>query len=216
MSRVSRRSFMKASVIGTFTAILANISRSVLAAVFAPTPPETEGPFHPIFPQKDKDFDLTRIVGSNESAKGKVIVIEGQVLDTDGHVVEDAMVDLWQANAAGRYRHPRDQNRAPLDPNFQGWAFIQSGKQGGFRFKTIFPGAYPASSDWIRPPHIHFKVSKNGYVTLTTQMYFPGQKLNETDLLLMNKSDEEQRQMIATLIQKDPETYQFNIILKAR
>jgi protocatechuate 3,4-dioxygenase beta subunit len=174
------------------------------------------GPFYPITPQKDKDFDLTQVERRTGVAKGKVIWIEGTVVDTNGHGIEDASVEIWQANAAGRYRHPHDPSTAPLDPNFQGWAIVPSGKEGRFRFKTIMPGSYPAAKDWIRPPHIHFKVSKRAYVELITQMYFPGHPLNEKDLLLLRKWDEEQKRMIAEQINldPDPETYRYRIVMQ--
>ena len=184
-----------------------------ISSAAEPTPSETEGPFYPLLAQKDRDFDLTHIQGRQGVAKGKVIEIVGQVLDTSGKPIEDAIVDLWQANAAGRYRHHRDRNRAPLDPNFQGWAIVQSGREGRFRFKTIFPGSYPASAEWLRPPHIQFKVSKPGFKMLTTQMYFPAHPLNNKDLLLMNKSDEEAARMIAKRADALVETYLFDIVL---
>jgi protocatechuate 3,4-dioxygenase beta subunit len=212
MRNAHRRLFIK---VGLFGGMGITLSRLAHAAghLLNPTPQETEGPFYPVLPQKDKDFDLTHIEGKSGVAKGKVIIVVGRVLDTHGNPIEDATVDLWQANAAGRYRHPRDRNTAPLDPNFQGWAIVPSGKQGGFRFKTVFPGAYPAGVFWTRPPHIHFKVSKPGYISLTTQMYFPGQPLNESDLLLRDKSSAERKLMIAERVEGATETYRFNIIL---
>ncbi|MGJ8652713.1 MAG: protocatechuate 3,4-dioxygenase [Opitutaceae bacterium] len=179
-----------------------------------PTPTDIEGPFYPIVAQKDKDFDLTQVEGHSDQAKGHPVFIIGSVQDPNGNPIEGATVDLWQANAAGRYKHPHDPNPAPLDPNFQGWAIVQSGKDGAFRFKTIIPGAYPASEGWMRPPHIHFKVSMRGYVELTTQLYFPGQKLNDIDRLLQSKSPEEQKLMIAEMISSDPETYRYRIVIK--
>lgn len=204
----NRRTFLK-SILAVLP--LGVASRLLHAANI--TPSETEGPFYPVLAQKDKDFDLTRINGGKGVAKGKVILIEGQILDIHGRAIENATVDLWQANAAGRYRHHRDRNKAPLDPNFQGWAIIKSGREGRFRFKTIFPGIYPASADWLRPPHIHFKVSKDGYAELTTQMYFPDHKLNDSDLLLMQKSNEEIDLMIAKKKDAAVEVYSYNIIL---
>lgn len=214
MSDTRRRLMIRAGLISGVAAMIPALARSAGQALLHPTPAETEGPFYPVIPQKDKDFDLTRIEGKSGVARGKIIVVEGVVLDTQGKPIEDATVDLWQANAAGRYRHPRDRNSAPLDPNFQGWAIVPSGKQGGFRFKTVFPGAYPASLFWTRPPHIHFKVSKPGYIGLTTQMYFPGQALNDSDLLLRDKSPAERKLMIAERIGEEPETYRYNIILQ--
>lgn len=175
------------------------------------TPAETAGPFYPVIAQQDQDFDLTRIEGQTRQAKGQVIIISGRVIDVDGHPVEGAVVDLWQANAAGRYAHALDARSAPVDPYFQGWAIVSSGKEGRFHFKTIMPGAYPVSSNWTRPPHIHFKISKRGYRDLTTQMYFPNQVLNTVDRLLQNKNIQEQANMIATrLIDTSTDIPHFN------
>ena len=212
MSNKSRRSFLKAGLIGGASAAFSGLASA--AQQLRPTPDEVPGPFYPIFPQKDKDFDLTRIEGKSGEAKGAVITIEGRVLDTEGKPVEDASVELWQANAVGRYRHPHDPNMAPLDPNFQGWAIVASGKEGQFRFKTVLPGPYPASEAWMRPPHIHFKITKLGYVELITQMYFPGEQLNGSDLLLIRKSKAEQELMIASLLEEGPLRYGYNIILQ--
>lgn len=214
MSDASRRTFIKAGMVGGLAAALSRLSRAADSTVHLPTPTEIEGPFYPITPQKDKDFDLTRIEGGSGIAQGRKIFIEGQVLDTDGQPVENATVDLWQANAAGRYRHPYDSNPAPVDPNFQGWAIVQSGRQGRFHFKTVLPGAYPASGNWMRPPHIHFRVSKRGYLELVTQMYFEGQELNRSDLLLMRKSEMERQSMVARRIKDEPETYRYTIVLQ--
>ncbi len=215
MSKSSRRSFVTVGILSGLVAPFYKLVSASDSTAHHPTPTEIEGPFYPLTPQKDKDFDLTQIEGVNGTAQGRIIHIDGQVLDTEGDPVEDVTVDLWQANAAGRYRHPHDSNPAPLDPNFQGWAIVQSGKQGRFHFKTVLPGAYPASRTWMRPPHIHFKVSKRGYDELVTQMYFEGQELNENDLLLMRKSDAEKQRMIAKRIKDQPETYRYTIILQA-
>ena len=101
-----------------------------------------------------------------------------------------------------------------MDDNFQGWAIIPSGKGGAFRFKTVFPGTYPAAEGWMRPPHIHFKVTKRGYVEVITQMYFPGEELNDIDLLLKRKSNEEQKMMVAEKTSDNPETYQYRIVIE--
>ena len=211
---MDRRDFLKFGVIGGAVGLFASSAYAKLLPMLNSTPPEIEGPFYPVFAQKDKDFDLTRVEGKQGVAKGKTIIIKGQVLDTDGEPLEDVRVDLWQANAAGRYSHPRDGNEAPLDPHFQGWAIVPSGKEGTFRFKTVEPGAYPASKRWTRPPHIHFKLSKRGYLELITQMYFPGNKLNASDRLLRRKSKEERKLMIAAKIEDQQDVYAFNIVLQ--
>lgn len=197
---LDRRRFLGASLFG-----LAGASAACAGATGnpdpagprAPTPPEIEGPFYPVHAQQDRDFDLTQVEGRDGVALGEAVWITGRVIDQDGAAVPDAVVDLWQANAAGRYRHPEDPNQAPLDANFQGWAIVRSGAEGGFRFKTVIPGAYPAGRDWDRPPHIHFKVSKRGFVELVTQMYFPEHPLNAVDRLILRKPPEERAAMIA-------------------
>lgn len=210
LSLMKRRSFLAYGATGGIVATGKALGKNPLE----PTPKEIEGPFYPVVARKDKDFDLTKVEGREGTAKGRPVIIAGQVFDTEGKPVEDATVDLWQANAAGRYRHPHDPNEAPLDENFQGWAIVPSGKDGGFRFKTVYPGTYPAAEGWMRPPHIHFKVTKKGFVELITQMYFPDSDLNEADLLLKRKSEEEQKLMIAGKTSDDPETYTYRIVIE--
>ncbi len=214
MDIMDRRTFLRNRVIGGALGLFTSSAYASYLPKLNLTPPEIEGPFYPVVALKDKDFDLTRIEGKQGVSKGKIIIIQGQVLDTDGNPVGNATVDLWQANAAGRYRHPHDSNEAPLDPNFQGWAIVPSGKEGKFRFKTVYPGDYPVYVSWTRPPHIHFKVSKRGYIELITQMYFPGHKLNVSDLLLKRKSKEESKLMIASRVEDKPEVYAYNIVLQ--
>ncbi|WOO40702.1 protocatechuate 3,4-dioxygenase [Rubellicoccus peritrichatus] len=209
----SRRSFLKWGFAGAVSGVVGNSTQARSVSTNLLTPAEIEGPFYPITAQKDKDFDLTKIDGKEGSAKGKAIVIEGRVIGVNGDPLEDVMVDLWQANAAGRYRHPHDSNSAPLDENFQGWAIVPSGSDGSFRFKTVYPGAYPAANGWTRPPHIHFRFIKSGYAELITQMYFPNHKLNDRDVLLQRKSKEEQKLMTASLVGKNPETYRYTVVL---
>ena len=211
---MNRRHFLKTgaiSILGAASQAKGSLER---ITTIRPTPTEIEGPFYPVVAQKDKDFDLTRIKGREHEAMGEPIFITGSVFDTSGHPVENATVDLWQANAAGKYWHPYDPNPAPVDDNFQGWAIVPSGKDGEFRFKTVLPGAYPVSGGWVRPPHIHFKVTKKGYVELTTQMYFPGQPLNEIDRLLQRKSEEEQKLMIAKNYSDKPGTFYYQIVIE--
>lgn len=216
MTDSSRRSFIGYGI-ALVTGLMSGITRAASSEIKAlmPTPAETEGPFYPVVAQKDRDFDLTRVEGREGVAQGRIIFVEGRVLDTGGNPLEDATVDLWQANAAGRYHHPDDRSKKyPLDPNFQGWAIVPSGKHGAFRFKTIFPGAYGNVWGGRRTPHIHFKISKPGYKPLTTQMYFPGEYLNKRDFLLRSKSEAERKSMIATLSGENPHVYSWDIILQ--
>ena len=214
MKNISRRIVVKAGMVGGIAVLAKASGFADYLPKLLPTPSEIKGPFYPIVAQKDKDFDLTRIDGRSASAKGDAIIIEGTVVDTTGKPISDAMVELWQACASGRYSHPRDPNPAQVDPNFQGWAIVPSGKNGSFNFKTVTPGSYPASRDWIRPPHIHFKVAKRGYIELITQMYFPGHQLNAKDLLFARKGRAEQQQMTAKAVGGDGKNFSYKITLE--
>ena len=155
----------------------------VLAQALKRTPGEILGPFYPVLKPLDQDADLTVISGKSERAQGQVLHLMGRVLNLKGESVAGARVEIWQANTHGRYDHPSDRNPAPLDPNFQGFAVQFTDAEGRYRFKTIKPGAYPATPDWMRPPHVHFEVTGKSN-RLATQMYFPEEPLNEKDLLL--------------------------------
>lgn len=215
---MDRRKFLRGHLLAGSAAVLTcgglqARTRPPLSEKPLATPPEIEGPFYPLVSQDDTDFDLTQIKGHKDKAKGTVVTISGQVKDLDGQAIPDATVDLWQANAAGKYRHPHDNSTAKLDPNFQGWAILKTDKEGKYRFKTIVPGAYPVSVDWARPPHIHFKVSKLGYEGVTTQMYFPDHPLNDKDRLLNRKSEKEKTFMIAQQVDKSPGNLLFDFYI---
>ena len=214
MSKTSRRYFIKAGLISALLMPIAFLTNAI-GARRASTPRESAGPFYPISAQQDKDFDLTHVAGSSELARGQVIIVEGRVVDTKGKAISDVALEIWQANDVGRYAHPRDTNPAALDPNFQGWATARSGNQGDFRFKTIMPGAYSVSANWQRPPHIHYKIFKRGYVELTTQMYFLNHPLNKADALIARKSSAAQRLMMATKStpKNNINVYQYQIVL---
>ena len=205
---MKRRSFLKQSLLGSVATLVATGAQAQMS-----TPRDAEGPFYPITPQKDKDADLTRVSGKTGIAKGTIIEISGQVLDTELNPIEDATIDLWQANSFGKYHHPHDSSEAPIDENFQSWAIIQSGSQGKFKFRTVMPGAYPLGAKDQRTPHIHIKVGKHGYEPLLTQMYFPDQPLNETDGLYQRKSKEQQKMMTAQR-QGGDNQYLYNIVLE--
>ncbi len=132
-------------------------------------------------------------------AHGQFIRIFGQILNEDGRPVPDAIVELWQANASGRYSHAHDDRKAPLDPNFLGNGRVRSDENGFYAFLTIKPGAYPVpvKDTWWRPPHVHFSVLGPGSLSrLVTQMYFPGDPMNEWDRILQSISDPGARQRL--------------------
>jgi protocatechuate 3,4-dioxygenase beta subunit len=147
------------------------------------TPDQILGPFFPLKRAHTGQCDLTAIGGANGVAQGEVIEVRGRVLNCNGDPVPGADLTIWQANALGRYMHPADANPSPLDPNFAGSTDIRSDEDGGYRIRTVKPGAYPAGTDWMRPPHIHFEV-QGKFERLITQMYFPDDPLNARDRLL--------------------------------
>jgi protocatechuate 3,4-dioxygenase beta subunit len=140
--------------------------------------------------------DLSRITPHRPVAQGQRIVITGRVLDQDGAPVRRALLEVWQANAGGRYEHSRDPSPVPVDPNFVGVGRIITDARGGYTLYSIKPGAYAVpeerggAANWWRPPHIHFSLFGSCFASrLITQVYFPGEPLNERDLLLNSIPD---------------------------
>jgi protocatechuate 3,4-dioxygenase, beta subunit len=120
-------------------------------------------------------------------AIGQFIAVTGRVMDEDGVPLAGAMIEIWQANSAGKYIHELDRHQAPIDPNFAGVGRFVTGDEGQYKFLSIKPGAYPVmeSDWWWRPPHIHFSIFGPSWMNrYVTQIFFPGEPLNETDLLL--------------------------------
>lgn len=156
----------------------------------SPTGKMTIGPFYPLVRPLDQDGDLTLINGVKTAARGRVVHLTGRVLDTAGKPVANAKLELWQANAAGRYAHPADPNPAPLDDGFQGFGVQTTDAEGRYRFKTIKPGAYAIpESDLTRTPHLHFDVQGRA-TRIVTQMFFPGEALNAADIVLNDYRDQ--------------------------
>jgi protocatechuate 3,4-dioxygenase beta subunit len=184
------------------TAMLGAAGRS-LAADLRRTPAQTPGPFYPIEKPLDQDADLTLIRGRKRRAAGQVVHVMGRVLDARGEPVSGARLEIWQANVHGRYTHPRDRNPQPLDPDFEGFASLESDAAGRYRFKTIKPGAYPAGVGATRPPHIHFDV-KGRVNRLVTQMYFPGEPL-EDDGVFMATARELRQLLVADVVAPTPD-----------
>jgi len=143
------------------------------------TPTQVLGPFYPLEKPLDHDADLTLVKGRKGRASGQVMHVMGRVVNAAGEPVKGARIEIWQANAHGRYAHPSDDNPAPLDPNFQGFGSLVTDSHGRYRFKTIKPNAYPAGGG-MRPAHIHFDITAR-INRLVTQMYFPGDQYFEGD-----------------------------------
>lgn len=190
--------------------------------IFLPhTLSETTGP---VFGPEDIEIcDLTR--QHKGEPLGERIIVNGQVLDNDGHPVRNTLIEIWQANAAGRYLHDRDAHPAPLDPNFSGAGRMITDENGAYSFVTVKPGAYPwknHNNAW-RPAHIHFSLFGPAFATrLVTQMYFPGDPLFAYDPIYQSIPEERARQRLIAnfdLATTKPEWalgYRFNIILRGR
>lgn len=192
---MDRRTMLRSGALAAGAAGAAVLARflprsSAAQPACAPTPPQTSGPFYPTGDQPDEDFDLTRIEGHTESAQGEVIFVRGRVVDAECRPIEDALVEIWQANTHGRYHHERDTSPAPVDPHFQGWGEIVTNTSGEYGFKTVLPGPYGAGGG-MRTRHIHFRVARRGYRELVTQMYFEGEPLNERDMIWSELTPEE-------------------------
>jgi len=184
---------------------------------------DTTGPAYGRAPIGDLDNDLTR--QHSGEPLGERIIVTGRVLDGDGRPVRNSLIEIWQANAAGRYTHHLDRHPAPLDPNFSGAGRCLTDDEGRYRFVTIKPGAYPWKNHdnaW-RPAHIHFSLFGSAFRSrLITQMYFPGDPLFEHDPIFQSVRDREaQQRLISTF---DLETtwpewalgYRFDIVLEGR
>ena len=176
----SRRKFLGAAAMTS--GAVASAQMAFGADLLRSTPSMALGPFYPIAKPLEADADLTRLAGHSARAKGKVIDLSGRVLDRHGMPVAGATIELWQANAVGRYMHHGDTHDAPLDPDFQGYAQQVTDADGRYRFLTIIPGAYPAG-DYMRAKHIHFDV-RGKWDRLVTQMYFRGDPLLGQDKTL--------------------------------
>lgn len=170
-----------------------------------------------------KACDLTK--QHSGAPVGERIIVSGRVMDEDGRAVPRTLVEVWQANAAGRYLHNSDQHSAPLDPNFSGNGYTLTDDEGRYRFVTIKPGEYPWRNHvnaW-RPAHIHFSVFGPAFATrLVTQMYFPGDPLLPYDPVFNCTADEAARNRLIAIFDWEttlPEWslgYRFDIILSGR
>lgn len=171
----------------------------------------------------ETDADLTR--QHDGEPIGERMTVTGRVLDSDGRPVRHQLVEVWQANAAGRYPHPDDQHPAPLDPNFSGGGRCVTDDDGRYRFTTIKPGPYPWKNHYNawRPAHIHFSLFGTGFTQrLITQMYFPNDPLFAFDPIVHAVPDPAARQRLvarfdmATTVPEQSLGYVFDVVLRGR
>jgi protocatechuate 3,4-dioxygenase beta subunit len=162
---------------------------------------------------------------SGKQAIGQLIHLRVRVVDEDGAPVGGTVVEMWQANAAGRYIHPNDDDHAPVDPHFYGAARLVTDASGSFLLRTVKPGAYPVPTKdgWWRPPHVHFSLFGRVWLSrLVTQMYFEGEPLNAQDRILHAVPDAAARErLVARLAPPSGEpynalVYEHQIVLRGR
>jgi len=172
---------------------------------------------------REGDSDLTHQYSG--APLGERIVVSGRVLDANGRPVPHTLVEVWQANACGRYRHDGDDHDAPLDPNFAGAGRALTDAEGRYRFLTIKPGAYPWKNHYNawRPAHIHFSLFGQALVTrLVTQMYFPGDPLLPYDPIYNSTANEVARRRLIAALDWEHTTpeyalgFRFDIVLRGR
>lgn len=191
--------------------------------VLAHTVSEVTGPVFDANLIGKHDNDLT--AHGRGAPIGQRIIVQGRVLDENGRPVSNALIEVWQANAAGRYRHPRDQWNAPLDPNFVGAGRTLTDGAGRYTFVTIRPGAYPWANHYNawRPAHVHFSLFGNAYAQrLVTQMYFPGDDLLPFDPIFNATPDANARSRLiarfdwARTVPEFAHAFEFDIVLRGR
>jgi len=178
-----------------------------------PTASQTVGPFFGVGLDRPELADLT----AGGKAQGETILIEGQVRDGDGAPVPDAMLEIWQANAAGKYDHPEDRQEKPRDANFLGFGRAFTDAEGRYRFTTIRPGAVPGRGNALQAPHVSMAVFARGLLKhLVTRIYFADrQQANEADPVLSRIGDPAaRRSLLATPVDGATPTYRFDVVLQ--
>ena len=186
---------------------------------------EVTGPLFSDIKLEPGENDLTRNPDTGKEALGERIIVVGKVMDEDERPVPNTLIEIWQANAAGRYHHPVDQHNAPLDPNFIGAGRCVTNDKGEYRYLTIKPGPYP----WLnhpnawRPSHIHLSLFGPCFVTrLVTQFYFPGDPLIPLDPIFNSVPTKSGRERLMSSYAHDVSEsefalgYRFDIVLRGR
>ena len=191
-----------------------------MADKLIPTPSNTVGPFFHLGMDHPEWSDLTRD-NPPGTLDGEKIAIEGRVLDGDGLPVPDAIVEIWQANAAGRYNHPDDhQQEKPLDPRFRGFGRVATDADGRFRLVTIKPGPVPGRGNSLQAPHINVLLLSRGLlIHLHTRIYFDGEPANAADPLLSSIEDPALRNTLVARREGSsqsgsPAHYRFDIVMQ--
>ncbi|HWJ41722.1 MAG TPA: protocatechuate 3,4-dioxygenase subunit alpha [Candidatus Limnocylindrales bacterium] len=175
------------------------------------TPSQTIGPFFkPAMIQSGQESLVT------SKSRGERVTLEGRVLDGEAAPVSDAMIELWQANADGRYDHPDDSQEKLIDPEFHGFGRAATDERGRFRFYTIKPGSVPGRGNLLQAPHINVSIFARGLLKrLVTRIYFPGDPLNAADAVLNTIAPERRSTLIARIEDSEhSDVLRFDIVLQ--
>jgi protocatechuate 3,4-dioxygenase beta subunit len=202
-----RRDLLKIAAAFSAMGAMSPLKQALAQSRLRRTPDQILGPFYPAMKSADLSGDLTHVPGRTGHAEGQVLNVMGRVRNINGESVRGAKLEVWQANSFGRYTHPADRNPAPLDPNFEGFAALNTDADGRYKFKTVKPGAYPIgpfAPGVIRPPHIHLRLVGQED-ELVTQMYFEGESLNEKDRWLQSALPGSADLLIAKVLPPPPD-----------
>lgn len=196
---------------------LAQIPVAKPQAALRPTPGQILGPYYPVDPNPQADRDLTRWPGAEHRAKGGRLEISGRVTDIQGQPLAGVLIECWQCDAAGRYRHPDAPEHDLVDPDFEGYGRVVTGADGAYDIRALRPTPYPG-----RAPHVHYRITAPGYAELITQMYIEGDPQNDEDFALLRAGDDAAQALL--LVDLVPiaeagheEAYRgiFNVVLEA-
>ncbi|MGA7625730.1 MAG: protocatechuate 3,4-dioxygenase subunit alpha [Candidatus Acidiferrales bacterium] len=174
------------------------------------TTSQTVGPFFSIGCTRMSRADL-----AEPGVSGERVTIEGRLLDGDGVGIPDGMIEVWQANAYGKYNHPEDDQDKPLEPGFKGFGRIPTDHNGSFRFTTIKPGAVPSPDGKMQAPHIAVSVFMRGLLRrLVTRIYFPDEPANSSDSILNLAESARRGTLIARQVEGKPGTLEWNVVMQ--
>lgn len=195
LARPDAKSIRRRRLLQAAGGLAASTTLPAWATDLVATPQQMAGPFYPLEFPLDQDNDLATVKGRNGKAHGEITNVGGRVLDVKGKPMAGVRIEIWQVNGYGRYHHQGDDSDRPIDPNFQGYGTVLSGEDGGYRFRTVKPSAYPG-----RAPHIHFALTRADFGSFTTQMYVAGAPENERDFLLSRIRDRRARESLVVAL----------------
>ena len=210
-SLLSRRQFAQAALASAGLFVVGPSLAQQQQPLLGTTAESPMGPFYPLHPPAENDADLTRLAGHANRARGTVIELTGRVRDLRGNPIAGAQMELWQANAAGRYMHELDPATAPLDPDFQSYARLTAGADGSYRIVTIKPGGYD-SPIGHRPPHLHFDLRGRTHRSIA-QLYFPEDAEGNARDTLYRALGNDAASTVAARDPADPNRYRWDIVL---